>query len=191
MLGGDSFTERLDANKLGKGKKKVLNISKGGSKISDVQKSLETFHNEHKDTYSIGKLFLSIGANDIRHCTSGVKHLKGPVNSLIKCAKQLFPVAKIFVQSVLPLPVTRLSVARNVNGMNWLLYNTCSKFHVLFLNVFYDFVTSQGFRNLMYFNGPIRPGGYPDCHPNARGMGILAHHYIYLIHTKRFNPLGY
>ena len=67
----------------------------------------------------------------------------------------------------------------------------CSKERIYFLNVFYDFIDSHGYRNLNYFNKPTRSGGPPDCHPNSRGMGILARHYIFLIHTKSFNPLGY
>ena len=191
LIGGDSFTERLDSSKLGKNRKKVINISKGGSKISEVQQSLESFYTENKDIYSVDKVFRSIGANDIRHCSTNVKHLIGPVTSLIKRTKQMFPLAKVFVQSILPLPIVKPHSAKIVNQMNWLLFNACSKGHIFFLNVFYDFITNNGFRNMNYFSDPKRVGGIPDCHLNSRGMGILARHYLYIIHTKRFNPLGF
>ena len=30
-----------------------------------------------------------------------------------------------------------------------------------------------------------------DIHPNRRGMGVLARAYIYFIHSRWFNPMGY
>ena len=43
LLVGDSFLARLDAARLGKGKKNIINIAKGGSKIPDVIKAIEDF----------------------------------------------------------------------------------------------------------------------------------------------------
>ena len=36
----------------------------------------------------VSKLFVSVGANDIRYCEKGVKHLKGPVSILMKSTKK-------------------------------------------------------------------------------------------------------
>ena len=192
LLAGDSFLDRLDPARLGKNKKRVISIAKGGNKISQVQNSIENFASEHEDLV-VEKLFLNFGTNDIRHCRSGVNHLKSHVISVIKKAKELFPTSKIFVQSLIPLPPNGNPAAcRNVTQMNSIIYDVCSRYHVLYLDVFWDFLTYSGFRSTELF--PTKKNiitGLYDIHPNSRGMGVLAKNYIFLIHSRRFNPLGY
>ena len=60
LLAGDSFLERLDPARLGKNKKRVISIAKGGSKISQVQNSIENFALENEDLV-VEKLFLNNG----------------------------------------------------------------------------------------------------------------------------------
>ena len=187
LMAGDSFFERLNADKLGKRKKKVVNIAKGGSKLTQTENSIKKFHRENVD-YNVDKVFLSIGTNDIRHCyDNGVKHLKPVVNKLIKVVKELFPSAKIYVQSLIPLPLGNRFTSRNVLNFNNLLYDLCVKNHIYYVNVFHNLLDIKGCKR----NPALFPREESDCHPNLRGMGVLAKVYIFLIHSRRFNPLGF
>ena len=78
LVAGDSFHERLDADKLGKGKQTVVKVSKGGRKINDVHKAIKEYV-EDNPMVEVKTLFLSIGTNDIRHCKNGIGHLKSPL----------------------------------------------------------------------------------------------------------------
>ena len=49
LLAGDSFLARLDASRLGKEKKAVFNIAKGGNKIPDTIDSLRRFSSDTKN----------------------------------------------------------------------------------------------------------------------------------------------
>ena len=73
LVAGDSFYNRIDADKLGKGKKAVINIAADGSKMEKVQKAISDFviNNPSK---RVTKCFISIGTNDIRNCANGIRH---------------------------------------------------------------------------------------------------------------------
>ena len=185
LVAGDSYTARLKADKLGKMRKKVINVAKGGSTIKDVVKSLQSYADEHTNT-NVLKLFLCVGTNDIQHAHHGVNHLKRPYIDMLKLAKQLFPMTKIFCQSLIPLPILKRTTIINVNRMNDIIFEACTAEHVYYLNVFDTFLNSYGHRNELFFPNTIK-----DIHPNNRGIGILAKFYIHLIHSKTFNPLGY
>ncbi len=191
LLAGDSFFERLDENKLGKGKQDVYKVAKGGRKISDVLKAIESFTTDHLEL-EIKTLFICVGTNDIRNCKQGVGHLKTPLCELMKKIKVLAPSAKIYMQSLLPLPSNGdINVVKNVLAMNNMIFSLCSRYKLFYLDVLYSFLNSYGSRNLRLFPAYNKVNKFCDIHPNARGMGVLARHYIYLIHSKRFNPLGY
>ena len=55
LLPGDSHFVRLDADRLGKGKIKVLNISKGGSKIRDTEKAIADFCVKYSNEQNVRK----------------------------------------------------------------------------------------------------------------------------------------
>ena len=106
LLIGDSFLARIDAARLGKGKKHVINLAKGGSKIPDAIKTVEDFNTDPANTtFRVDQVFVSIGTNDIRYCKSeGIMKFKGALFQLIRTIKSVFAGAKIFFQSLLPLP---------------------------------------------------------------------------------------
>ena len=54
-----------------------------------------------------------------------------------------------------------------------------------YLNVFLEFLDNFGHKNKSLFEREI------PVHPNPRGMGRLARHYINVIHDRRFNPVAY
>ncbi len=191
LVAGDSFAARLDADRLGKGKMKEINIAHGGFKITDVQKKIEKFM-ETNTQFDIEKVILSVGTNDIRYCKSGIQHLKNSICDFMKFVKVAFPSAKIFLQSIIPLAHNNCPyVTSNVLKMNNLLYNLCSRFHLFYLDVFGSFLNRWGYRNSYLFPEFDSAKQLFDIHPNKRGMGVLAKHYIYLIHSRWFNPLGY
>lgn len=191
LLAGDSFYKNLDTAKLGKGKQTVVKIAKGGRKMEDVEKSIAEYVELNTDV-EIKTLFVCVGTNDIRNCKEGIRHLRSPLCDFMKSIKKLCPDAKIFIQSLLPIPTNgSKSLARNVLSMNNLLYNLCSRYRLYFVNVFDSFLNRHGNTDVRLFPGVNKSTGQFDIHPNSKGLGVLARHYIYLIHSRWFNPLGY
>ena len=191
LIAGDSFPARLDSLKLGKSKKVVHNIAVGGSKIAAVQKSIEDYVNDNPN-HDIKKLFISIGTNDIRYCKNGLKHLKPVVCELMKSVRTLLPSTTVYFQSLLPIPSNGCPYTeRNVMNMNNMIYYLCSRYRMFYIDVFSNFLNPNGSRNLMLFPKFDVGRNTFDIHPNARGFGLLARSYIYLIHSRWFNPQGY
>ena len=185
LIAGDSYAARLDESRLGKNRKNVVNIAKGGQKIRHVEESLVRYVNDNPDVF-VEKLIVSVGTNDIRYCYNGVGHLKGPIKQLFKKIKELCPRTKVYIQSLLPLPVINRNIIHNVVCFNNLLINCCAFEHFYYLDVIPNFLDERGmFRSKALFNSSVK-----DIHPNNRGMGVLAKYYIFVIHNKRFNPLA-
>ena len=190
LVDGDSYAARLDAQKLGKDKCEVINIAKGGSRISDVQGQLQNFFNDYGSEVSVKKLIISVGTNDIRNCKQGVDHLKGPLRKLCDVINDLSPITKVFFQSLIPLPLNHHNdniTIDNVNNMNINIFNCCRFRKYYYINVMKSFLEPPMYgrprlRNIYLFT----PG---DIHPNRRGMGILAKSYIFAIHSLYFDPL--
>ena len=191
LMAGDSFYERLDEVKLGRKKQTVVKISGGGRKINEVQKSVKDYL-EHNPDVEVKTLFVCIGTNDIRHCKNDIKHLRSPLCEFIKSMKHLCPNAKIFIQSLLPIPTNgNPYLSKNVLRMNNCLFNLCSRYKIFYLDVFGSFLNRFGSTDVRLFPGYDANRGLFDIHPNPKGMGVLARQYIHLIHSKWFNPLGY
>ena len=75
--------------------------------------------------------------------------------------------------------------------MNRLLFGLCSKNRVFFVDAFTPFLNSFGNRNLSLFPKRDEKKQFLDIYPNDKGMSILARQYIFLIHSRRFNPLAH
>ena len=191
LVAGDSFPSRLDAKRLSKGKRNVVNIAKGGSKINKVQQSIVDYVDQNPSC-EVKTLFISIGTNDIRNCENGIGHLKNDICDLMRCIKAKLPSETIYFQSLLPIhPNGCQYTVWNVIAMNNMIYNLCSRFRLYFVDVFSKFLNSSGCRNESLFPEYDEKKMCFDIHPNKRGMGVLAKFYIYLIHSRWFNPLGY
>ena len=134
-----------------------------------------------------------VGTNDIRNCHErGVLYLKTPLEGLFSMAKQLFPNAKVCIQSLLPIPSNGNRFSdRNVLSMNRLIFNLCSKYRIFFIDAFSCFLNRFGNRSVNLFPRFDARKQFFDIHPNPRGMGVLARQYIFLIHSKRFSPLAF
>ena len=156
LMAGDSFYERLDVARLSKGKQTVVKFSKGGRKIDDVHNALlEYVKNPDEE---VKTLFISVGTNDIRNCKAGINHLKSPLCNFIKSIKQLFPMAKIFIQSLLPIPSNGCPYSeRNIVQMNNLLFNLCSRYRIYYIDAFSSFLNRFGYRdsNISFFQDLI------------------------------------
>ena len=70
LIIGDSISQRLIEDKLGKGTKSIVNLSKGGAKIVHVQKQIQEFHDKFGSSKNVEKLFVCVGTNDIRAGTA-------------------------------------------------------------------------------------------------------------------------
>ena len=111
---GDSISERLIADKLGKGRKNVVNLSRGGAKIIHVQKQIQNFHDQVGTSQTVEKLFVCVGTNDIRYCRNGVSHLRNHLKRLCSKIKEMYPKAKVFLQPVLPQIAMVRSTINNI-----------------------------------------------------------------------------
>lgn len=180
LFAGDSHFTKLDPTKLGKEKIKVVNISKGGLRIFETEKSISDYFATNT-TDNIVKIFISVGSNDIRYCTKGTHHLTKPLKLLSERIKMCFPKAHIFFQSLLPLPINNPHVKNNVLEFNRLLYDTCRSEKIFFFDVFEDFLDYESHRNCRLFNRT-------NIHLNSYGLGILARKYINKIRGTIFNP---
>ena len=184
IFAGDSHFARLDPQRLHKDKVKVFNISKGGSKMRDVEKALCDFYINHSHDFRVEKIFLSIGTNDICYCQDGVGFLTKPLNQLLGKTKELFPNSNIIVQNLLPLPITNRHVASNVLDFNCMLFKACVKFRFSVINVFDKFLDRNGFRSRLLF-----PANDRNVHLNSAGLGKLAKIYLTIIHSNYFDSL--
>ena len=192
LTAGDSYAQRLDSEKLGKGKVTVVNVAEGGAKMDKVQKQLEDYSAAHPEV-QVDKLLISVGTNDIRR-VSDIGTLRGPLKQLCGKIGLLFPNCKVYVQSLLPLPLQndndRLTNKR-ILDFNRILYNECVFRRFFFMDVFYPFTKFK-----RAFNEPIKRFDplfeSNGIHPNAqKGMGVLARFYIRAIHSRYFNPYVY
>ena len=184
LIAGDSITGRLNTDKLSKQRVRVDNISVGGYTIHQTQSAIEEYYDEQKDNVCVTKVFISVGCNDIRYVYSrGVSHLKAPLVRLMIKMKSLFPNAQVYFHSVLPNMVVNPWTVKNVYGINSLIRVCCIANKMFYLNFFRSFLTVKGERDDRLFDGPV--------HPKKSCMGIIARHYIKLIHncdSTSFNP---
>ena len=188
LMVGDSFLARLDKDRLGKNRKIIINLAKGGNKFRDVVQSLGTFKsNSENDKYLIKQIFISVSTNDIRNCKNGIIHLKGKLFNLVRTIKNFFPTAKLYMQSLLTLPVThdsRSHVVENLLNFNKMIYHVCVHERVYMIDILRTFLF-RGYRHHMLF-----PNNVNDIHPNRRGLGVLARKYIDIIHSRYFDSLN-
>ena len=194
VIAGDSYSAGLDPVKLGRNNRKIVkNVSSGGAKIEDVSKQLDDFFLENSE-YIVDKVFISVGTNDIRLCKdSGVKHLRNRLFRLVDKVKFLFPGAKLWFQSLLPLPLQNSWTVGNVESYNKMLYEVCSDKKVYYLDCFTMFLVPTGYGDFIRYEPLFRsPNNIViNIHPNNRGLALVARKYISLIHGRRFNPLAY
>lgn len=141
--------------------------------------------------FIVDKLLISVGTNDIRNCINGINHLRGPFKQLSSKISELFPTAKVYFQSLLPLPLYHKNdwnTNKNVLAMNRIIYHECIYRKFYYLDAFVPlsfpwrpFCGPHIRKDYMFEDGGI--------HPNTKGgMGVLASLYRRALHSKYFNP---
>ena len=99
-------------------------------------------------------MFISVGTNDIRYCRNGISHLKGELFRLVSVIKNLFPSTKIYMQSLIPLPITHDNsrlIVRNVLEFNKIIFLVCFHERAFMIDVFKSFLY-RGHRNPFLFS---------------------------------------
>ena len=169
-------------------------VLQGDSAGSDdhIRYSISFLHsfrnNSENEKYIVTKMFVSVGTNDIRYCRNGISHLKGELFRLVRVIKYCFPSAKIYIQSLIPLPITHDNsrlIVRNVLEFNKIIFHVCFHERAFMIDVFKSFLY-RGHCNHFLF-----PNSVNDIHPNKRGLGVLARRYIDIIHSRHFDPLSH
>ena len=167
----------------------VKSVAEGGASMTKVTKQLEDFAAANTDVV-VDKLLVSVGTNDIRHCRSGVNHLRGPLKTLCGKIKELYPNAHVYFQSLLPLPCDNMhdwNTNANVIHFNRILFSECVFRKFFFVDAFESFnIPWNGWSPYIRNDVLFEKGG---IHPSInKGMGVLARLYIRAIHSKFFNP---
>ena len=160
-----------------------FNLSKGAAKIMDARETLIKFYETHKE-YNVEKIILSVGTNDFRYCQKGIGHLKYFLNKLIRDTKNMFPKAKVYVQSVLPVNRISTYIGRNVINFNRLIYEACVLQHCFYIDIFSSYLNFHGYNinTLLYRD---------DVHLNRYGNIMLAKTYISILNDSNFNPRSF
>ena len=175
---------------MGRNGNTCINISQGGAKIKDIKSNLDTFKQSNEDT-NIHKIILSVGTNDIRHIKE-VNVLEEPLEDLLESMKNIYPQAEIYVQSLLPIRLSKgysvgnLEIVDKCYSFNRILFKLCKKYSVFYVNLFKQFLTpgKPGTRD-------IRDDLYVDeVHLNKRGVSVIASRFTYIInkHSLLFHP---
>ena len=186
----------MDAKRLaGRSENLVINLAKGGAKIPDVMKDMDSFFaGEHEyfnseDAVSINLLdiksvIISIGTNDILSSPRNVNRFFIPLQNLLRKAKLLFN-CQVHFQSVVPIPSQPKHVADGVYTFNSLAVKACKSERCFYLDVFNKFLYCSSFAQ--FFN--VKREGVCDIHPNRRGQGIIARAFIGVV-RDHFDPLS-
>ena len=133
---------------------------------------------------------MSVGTNDLRKCHDpGL--LRGPLKQLSEKISILFPNARVFYQSLLPLPLKDkkdFTTNEKVRNMNRIIFNECIFRRFYYIDAFYPFTRFDRMWDEPFarFDKLFESRG---IHPNPeKGMGVLARFYIRALHSKFFNP---
>ena len=177
---GDSIDAELIPSRLHKGNNiNVINLSKGGNKISDILDTIDDI--PLQGVKVVDRAIISVGINDIRNCRGKVQHFKEAYINLIHKLKLMFPNISIYVRCILPVKIVNEFTVTNIIKFNKLLLHICKTEHCYFINIFRDFLNPDGrFRNMTLYRN--------DVHLKQRGTGIIARKYIFIINKNTFNP---
>ena len=187
LIIGTSIPDDLNEHKLaGRHKSaKVIKLCKRGAHVKQISDLVDGFY-KSKDCNpsNVDKVIMSIGTNDIRYCRNGVGHLFFPVRNLVQKVKTLFPLARIYIQSLIPIRYHQnnpgnLKIVENVLEFNKLLLKAAAEENCFFFNMFDKFLDPTPARV------PI-PHYYRDAvHLSSAGLSILARSYIEIIRGRK------
>ena len=192
VIFGTSISKYLQEKRLqGRHSVRVVNRSESGATIPDVSTQMDNFFTSgdmDSEKTKITNVFISVGTNDlIKQGHQTPNNLYLPISNLLKKAKILFPGARVYFQSLLPMPIISQFTVGNVLMFNKLALQACAAEKCFFLDVFRNFLDYYGCNNFNLF----RFNAHKNCmdvHLNNKGLGVLAVSYINII-RGRFNPI--
>ena len=193
VLLGTSITKKIKPHKLA-GKKsdqlEVINSSDSGHKINDIGIKLDQLYagtlpeiadRPDKLDLNIKNIIISVGTNDVRFKENGVHCLYIPMYNLVTKARRLFPDAKIFVQSCLPILIEKSYTVRNVNDFNTILRRCCkSTKECYYFDAFSYFLdrSPNKYPRICYYRDNV--------HLSDTGLGVLARELIKIVRGTHY-----
>ena len=184
LLFGSSITTRVEEERMGKGSRGFINLSKSGAKIRDLHRLANDFCSENTNLIGdVDKIVINIGTNDVkwfngsRH--SVFKRFRAPLFDLIKDLKLRFPLAHITFMTMLPIRAFYNYTAQTVNDFNCLLLEVCRSSGCEFFDCFEDFLAPD----LRDYDGTLF---WDKWHPNEHGLRILCRAIKCIIYGNTF-----
>lgn len=187
LLFGTSITTGIDAAKMSRGSRTVVNCSYSGAQIHDIQKVAQDFYVENPQSIDIvDRIIISVGTNEVKFFNSErydiYKRYRAPLIELVKNLKFMYPHAIITFQSVLPIRLYYRYTAKSIYRFNDLLFEICRNYGCMFLDCFEDFLDQ--------YHYDINRDLYRDnLHLNDIGLSRLCRALKFLIYRSNFNPL--
>ena len=171
LLFGSSITTRVEENRMKRGSRTLINLSKSGAKICDINALVDQFCVEHPYVIErVDKIIVNIGTNDVKWFNgkqfSVHRRCLNPLTSLVRVLKYRFPLAVITFIPMLPIRAVYNYTARTVNDFNMVLLEVCRKFGCIFFDCFSDFLSAD-YRD---YNAALFRDKW---HPNMQGLGLL------------------
>ena len=187
ILLGTSITEQVDASRMSRGNRTLVNLSGSGYRIKDVQQAAVEFCKENPSSIGkVDKIILNVGTNEIKFFNSLDKNVSSyfwsPLCNLVQTLKYLFRNAQIIFQSILPMRIIYKFNVKSVHLFNRLLMDLCERYGCIFYDCFGLFLDEWEWD--INFNLYSSRG----IHLNSKGLGILCRALKYLIHRNVFNP---
>ena len=191
ILIGTSITKRIDPAKLvGKATAKFINCSTSGDFIRNASDKVDKLYagslTDYQDkpvekNLNIQNVIFSIGTNDIRRKGNGVSSLYYPLKSLLSKTRRLFPAAKLYLQSVIPMGFEFKWTPGNVLDFND-LQRRCAReiSNCSYIDVQDEFLDSRR-------KYPVRSLYHDTIHPSPKGCAILARAFIRISRNRNFD----
>ena len=184
LMFGSSITTRVEEDRMSKGSRVVVNLSKSGAKICDLHKYANDFCLGNADIVSnVDKIIVNIGTNDVKWfngCRFSVfKRFKVPLLNLVKDLKFRFPLANISFITMLPIRALYNYTAETVNQFNLLLLEVCKMTGCEFFDCFGDFLDVD----LRDYNYSLFRDKW---HLNEHGLKLLCRALKYIIFGNTF-----
>lgn len=191
VLIGTSITTRINPTKIvGKTPTKFVNCSTSGDYIRNASEKVDKLYagtlSDYQDNpvekdLNIQNVIFSVGTNDIRKKSEGVSGLFYPIRELLLKTRKLFPEAKIYVQSVIPMGFEYRWTPRNVLDFNELQRRCVREIpNCCYIDVMDDFLD----RRRKY---PVSALFHDKLHPSPKGCAILARAFIKVARDRNFD----
>ena len=129
----------------------------------------------------IQNIIFSVGTNDVRRKSNGVSSMFSPVKSLLNKTRVLFPRAKIYVQSLIPMGFEHSWTPRNVHEFNSILRRCVREVpNCAYIDVFDEFLDSRR-------RYPLKALFHDSLHPSHKGCSVLARAFIMITRGRNFD----